>query len=125
MTEPVRYLPLIDPNGKWIDRPDLYLIAWMANAEREEERVVHQLSEFMASADNSQIALNSFENDVAKREVRKGHRHRLFAGQVVWEAVRIAATTRTPASAKQAIKLCARGQLLFQKNPVRRQSAEM
>lgn len=113
--ETFRYLPIIDHCGEWIDRPDLFLLARMAYADREGEGVVNHLYDIMTHADNSQKDLNSIEKALEFSQVRKRLRHRLFAGQVVLEAVRIATTIQEPASAAQAIKLCAHRQFQLQR----------
>lgn len=108
-----RYLPLFDGDGNWIDRPDLYLLARMAYADRDGDEVVAQLHETMRSAHNLREALNPFEADISDRHVARHKRPRALAGSVVLELGRIVATPGVRPSIKAAIQLVAIGQKEF------------
>ncbi|WP_161630533.1 hypothetical protein [Gemmobacter nectariphilus] len=105
--EKKRYLPIIRPDGSWIDRPDLFLLARMGYEDNADEQVVHQLHDAMVRADNTVPSLNAFEQDIAKRHLNRELRLRLFAGQTLLELVRIARTNNEPPSAAQGIRLAA------------------
>lgn len=107
MMENKRYLPIIRPDGSWIDRPDLFLLARMGYEDNADEQVVHQLHDAMVRADNTVPSLNAFEQDIAKRHLNRELRLRLFAGQTLLELVRIATTNNEPPSASQGIRLAA------------------
>lgn len=111
-----RYLPLFfGANSKWIERPDLYLLARMGADDNEDDTVVRQIYTAMLQANNLDKSLNRFEQSIEKRHVRGDLRLRLFAGQTLLEMIRISATTRRAPSATQAIRLTAKNQLSFTK----------
>jgi len=100
-----RYLPLKNDSGAWIERPDLFVLARMAVPDTEVDYVVVQIYDTVKRADNSSPLLNSFESDIEKRQIGRSLRLRIFAGQVVLEMVRIAASISKSPSAAQAITL--------------------
>ena len=100
-----RYLPLKEPDGTWIERVDLYLLARLCYEDNEGHQVVRQLYDAMLRADNRTPALNSFERVIEEQIAKRNLRHRLFAGQVVLEMVRIAASTNELPTPAQAIRL--------------------
>jgi hypothetical protein len=105
-----RYLPLLKAEGGWIDRPDLYVLARMSYEDGVGNQVVSQLYEMMKTADNSSPDLNILEGDLAKRQVGRNMRHRVLAGSVVLELVRLVATSKTTPSLAQAFRLVALNQ---------------
>lgn len=108
-----RYLPLFDTDGKWIDRPDLYLFARMAYADQDDDEIVVQLYDTMRRTDNRREALNLLESDLARRHVARQSRARVLAGTVVLELARIAAVSCGRVSLKAAFRLVATHQLGF------------
>jgi hypothetical protein len=106
MTEK-RYLPLIQDNGEWIDRPDLFILARMGVDDTEGYHEADHVYASMTFRKDATERFSSFEKDIEARQVRKNMQLRLFAGQAILELVRIAATTHKPPSAAQGIRLAA------------------
>lgn len=102
-----RYLPITRLDGSLIARADLYLMARMGTADTEDQQVVMQIFQAMRDADNTRVALNTFESGIEKRHVRNDVALRVAAGQVMLEMVRISATTMMPPSVKKAVALVA------------------
>lgn len=106
-----RYLPLFDENGTCIARPDLYLLARMGfdDPSYEESDVLHAYN-VMCSLDPSRHGFTRLENDIHRRYVLADLRLRRYAGSVLLELLRIAASIEQPARLKDAIQLAARHQ---------------
>lgn len=100
-----RYLPLLQPDGGWIDRPDLFVLARMSYEDGLDDQMVPQLYEIMKNADNSSPDLNVLEDAIVNTQVRRNKRHRVLAGSVVLELVRLRATTKGKPSLTQAFRL--------------------
>lgn len=107
MSSPRRYLPLFTPEENWIERPDLYLMARMDSADRADENVVSQVYEAMCRSNNSRARLDAFGQTIEKHHISKNLTERLWAGQVLLEMVRIAATTQKSPSQAKAVQLAA------------------
>jgi hypothetical protein len=79
----------------------------MGCEDDEDEAVVIQIYEAMVRANKSEPTLNSFEQGLVNRHVRRDVRLRCFAGEVLLEMIRIAQATRQPPSQAQAVRLAA------------------
>jgi hypothetical protein len=102
-----RYLPIQTLDGGWINRVDLYLLARMGYEDDVGLEVVERLHANMCQSSPNLAAFNALDRDLHDRHVNRNLRYRLFAGQTVLELVRIAAHTKKPPSATQAVRLCA------------------
>ncbi|WP_366194602.1 hypothetical protein [Meridianimarinicoccus marinus] len=102
-----RYLPLLNSDGTWIDRPDLYVLARMGADDKQDTGVVWQIYNAMCGADESSLSLNDFEKNIEKWFIRKNIRHRVYAGHVLLEMVRISATTSRPPKVAEGVRLAA------------------
>lgn len=112
----MRYLPLLNGNHDfWRDRPDLFLLARMDASDKVEDAVVEQVYQTMRLSTNDSSELNSFEQTIERRHVRKNIKYRVFAGQVLLGIVRISASTNQPTSLAKAIQLSAFNQYKFSK----------
>lgn len=100
-----RYLPLLEENGSWIARPDLFLFARMSYEDTQEDRTILQLHEFILNAGHISEPLNDFEADVDRKQLRRNLQHRILAGATVLEMLRIAITTSQPPSFRQGVRL--------------------
>ena len=102
-----RYLPIQTPDGGWINRVDLYLLARMGYEDDVSVEVVEKLHANMCQSSPNEAAFNALDRDLHDRHVNRNLRYRLLAGQTLLQLVRIAAHTKKPPSATQAGRLCA------------------
>ncbi len=102
-----RYLKLMQTDGQWIERPDLFLFVRMGSPDSVPEEDLDHIYTSMLLRNEVTGPLRGLEVAIEKNYVRGDMRLRLHAAQTLLELVRIAATRLKPASVKQAKKLVA------------------
>jgi hypothetical protein len=119
-----RYLPIKKPDGSWIDKPGLYVLARMAYEDETDDPLVAQLHDVMSRASNTSPELNALERDISDRHLMRELRFRVFAGNTILELFRIGETTRKAPTLGQAIRLAAHNQKQFEGKPTSVESFE-
>ncbi len=108
MNQDRRYLPLYNGNGKWISRPDLFVLVRMGAPDNEKESTIWETYRHMSEiSDNSSIELNPLDTIIERKFVRSNMSERRYAAMVVREIARLYLNGVTPTLGK-AVKLITR-----------------
>jgi hypothetical protein len=109
-----KYLPILDEQGQWIERIDLFILLRVAKEDKIDNGQIFQIHKVLCEADNSKQVLNGFEQGLERREIRNELRLRYLAAAVLFEMVRIAQEDPTKASLGNSIRVAAYNQHLHQ-----------
>ncbi len=90
MNQDRRYLPLYNEEGKWISRPDLYVLIRMSVTDSQGESVVSKAYRYVSEiSDNTTNELDDLDAAIQSKFIRAKWNEREFSAMVVTELLRL------------------------------------